>query len=125
MTTAGSWSAPQSKTWASTRTRPRVTLLRLVDLAVRLCPVLKEAEIETTWAGLRPGSFDSKPYIGRAPGFDNLLVASGHKRAGLQLAPATAELVVDLILDRKPRLDLGAFRIDREPEMAGDMTFRS
>jgi glycine oxidase len=97
----------------------------LVDWAVRICPVLKEAEIQATWAGLRPGSFDSKPYIGRAPGFDNVIVASGHKRAGLQLAPATAELVADLVLDRSPRLDIGPFRIDREPEPAGDITFRS
>ncbi len=72
----------------------------LLDLAVRLCPVLSEAEVEATWAGLRPGSCDSKPYIGRAPGFENVIVASGHKRAGLQLAPATAELVADLVLGR-------------------------
>jgi glycine oxidase len=97
----------------------------LVDWAVRLCPVLIETEIETTWAGLRPGSFDSKPYIGRAPGHDNVIVASGHKRAGLQLAPATAELVVDLVLDRAPRLDVRPFRIDREPEPAGENAFRS
>jgi glycine oxidase len=97
----------------------------LVNWAVRLCPVLHEAKIETSWAGLRPGSLDSKPYIGRAPGFDNVFVASGHKRAGLQLAPATAELVVDLVLDRSPRLDIGPFRIDRDPEPAGDKTFRS
>jgi glycine oxidase len=88
----------------------------LVDFALRVCPVLKEAEIETTWAGLRPGSIDSKPYIGRAPGFQNVIVATGHKRAGLQLAPATAELVSDLVLGRPPRLDIAAFRLDREPE---------
>ncbi len=40
----------------------------LIDLAVRLCPVLSEAEVEATWAGLRPGSCDGKPYIGLAPG---------------------------------------------------------
>jgi glycine oxidase len=106
--------------------KPTATDTRaLVDWAVRLCPVLHETEIETTWAGLRPGSFDSKPYIGRAPGHDNVIVASGHKRAGLQLAPATAELVVDLVLDRAPRLDVRPFRIDREPEPAGENAFRS
>jgi glycine oxidase len=97
----------------------------LVDLALRLCPVLKEAEIETTWAGLRPGSIDSKPYIGRAPGFENVIVATGHKRAGLQLAPATAELVADLVLDRPPRLDIAAFRPDREPEPLAEHSFLS
>ena len=97
----------------------------LLELAFRLCPVLSEAEVEATWAGLRPGSCDSRPYIGHAPGFENVIVASGHKRAGLQLAPATAELVADLVLGRTPRLDIAPFRLDREPEVAADDTFRS
>ena len=107
-------------------TKPTAQVTRmLLDLAVRLCPVLSEAAVEATWAGLRPGSCDSKPYIGHAPGFENVLVASGHKRAGLQLAPATAELVADLVLDRVPRLDVAAFRLDRDPGDVGDDTFRS
>ncbi|MGO9924401.1 MAG: glycine oxidase ThiO [Isosphaeraceae bacterium] len=97
----------------------------LLDEALRLCPVLGEAVVETTWAGLRPGSIDTKPYIGAAPGFENLFVATGHKRAGLQLAPGTAEIVADLMLDRPPRINLAAFRLDREPDQAEDETFRS
>jgi glycine oxidase len=97
----------------------------LLELAVRLCPVLQQAEVEATWAGLRPGSCDNRPYIGRLPEFKNMIVVSGHRRAGLQLAPGTAEVVVDLILDREPRLDIGPFRPGREPEPAGEETFRS
>jgi glycine oxidase len=97
----------------------------LLDEALRLCPVLGEAEIETTWAGLRPGSLDTKPYIGRAPGFDNLIIATGHNRAGLQLAPATAELVTGLLLERPLHLDIQPFRPDREPGLAPDESFRS
>ena len=97
----------------------------LLDEATRLCPILGRAEVEATWAGLRPGSVDSKPYIGRAPGFENLIIATGHKRAGLQLAPATAELVADLVLGRPTRLDLGPFRPGREAEPIGDDAFRS
>ena len=97
----------------------------LLDESTRLCPILAEAEVVQTWAGLRPGSFDTRPYIGPAPGFANAFVASGHKRAGLQLSPATAEVVTDLILDRPPRIDLDAFRLDREPATAADRTFRS
>jgi glycine oxidase len=99
-------------TWEATRD--------LLDFALRVCPVLKDAEMETTWAGLRPGSTDSKPYIGRAPRMDNVIIATGHKRAGLQLAPATAELVSDLVFDRPPRLDIAAFRPDREPDSTPD-----
>jgi glycine oxidase len=97
----------------------------LLDHAVRLCPILGQAEVEAAWAGLRPGSLDARPYICRAPGLDNVIVATGHKRAGLQLAPATALLVADLVLGRPPRLDLGPFRLDRPPDPAADELFRS
>lgn len=90
----------------------------LLAEAYSLCPSLAEAEVERTWAGLRPGSLDTRPYIGRLPGYDNVVVAAGHKRAGLQLSPATAEAVVDLVLDRPPRIDLAPFRPGREPSPA-------
>jgi len=97
----------------------------LLDAAFRLCPALREARVEATWAGLRPGSFDTRPYIGPAPGLQNLIVATGHKRAGLQLSTATAELVADLVLGRTPRLDVSYFRLDREPATGGEDVFRS
>ena len=106
-------------------TRPTAAAVRdLLNEALGLCPALGQAKVEAVWAGLRPGSIDTKPYIGLAPGFRNLIVATGHKRAGLQLSPATAELVAALVLGRKPRLDLAPFRVDREPDPAAD-TIRS
>jgi glycine oxidase len=97
----------------------------LLDEALRLCPILGRAAVEATWAGLRPGSVDSRPYIGTARGIANLIIATGHKRAGLQLAPATAELVIDLVLGRPPRLDLAPFRPDRTPDATDEDAFRS
>jgi glycine oxidase len=96
----------------------------LLGAAVALCPVLAEAEVEATWTGLRPGSIDGKPYLGLAPGLGNLVVATGHHRAGLQLSPGTAELIADLVLGRPPRLPLEDFRPDRDPSPADD-AFRS
>lgn len=96
----------------------------LLNEAIWLCPALARAEVERSWAGLRPGSLDARPYIGPAPGFRNLIVAAGHKRAGLQLSPATGELVADLVLGREPRMDLDGFRVDRQPDLAED-AFRS
>jgi glycine oxidase len=107
-------------------TRTTAEALRdLVAEAQLLCPILEEAAVERSWAGLRPGSVDSKPYLGFAPGFANLIVATGHKRAGLQLAPASAEVIADLVLGRPPRVDLAPFRLDREPGEPADPTFRS
>jgi glycine oxidase len=115
--------ATEEEAGFDTRSTP-AAVRDLLSEALWLCPALERAELEATWAGLRPGSIDSKPYIGMAPGFCNLIVATGHKRAGLQLSPATAELVTDLVLGRTPRLDLGPFRVDREPEARED-SFRS
>jgi glycine oxidase len=97
----------------------------LLDEALRLCPSLADAEVERAWAGLRPGSFDTRPYIGTAPGLEGLYVASGHRRAGLQLSPATAEVMADLVLGRSPRIDLDPFRLDREPALMTEALFRS
>ena len=94
-------------------------------IAYRLCPILRAAEVERSWAGLRPGSVDSKPYLGFAPDLANVIIATGHKRAGLQLAPATAEVIADLVLGRAPRVDLDPFRLDREAGEPADPTFRS
>lgn len=97
----------------------------LIAEAWELCPALLRTEIERTWAGLRPGSLDGRPLLGRAPGVANLLVATGHRRAGLQLSPGTAEAVADLILGRPPRLDLEPLRPDRPPLPPGSDAFRS
>ena len=102
-----------------------VAIRDLIDEALRLCPILAEAEVERTWAGLRPGSIDTRPYIGRAPGLANVIVATGHKRAGLQLAPGTAEATADLVLGRPPRIDLASFAPDRRAESTDDPAFRS
>ena len=97
----------------------------LLDEAIRICPVLAEAEVEKSWAGLRPGSFDTKPYLGKLPGFANAFIATGHKRAGIQLSTGTAEVITDLVLGREPRVDLTPFRVDREPTEGEPEAFRS
>lgn len=85
----------------------------LLDLAVRLVPGLADATLERCWAGLRPGSPDGLPFLGRVPGCDNLYVAAGHFRAGLQLSPGTGLVMKELLLGQPPSLPLEAFRLDR------------
>jgi glycine oxidase len=58
---------------------------------------------EDSWAGLRPWSPRPVPAIGwAAPG---VVAAVGHFRNGVLLAPATGELVADLVLGRPPAVD--------------------
>jgi glycine oxidase len=97
----------------------------LLEIALRVCPALAECDVERAWAGLRPGSIDTRPYVGTIPGCANLYIATGHRRAGLQLAPATAEIVADLVLGRAPRVDLSGFAPDRESSVEEEPTFRS
>lgn len=50
-----------------------------------------------TWSGMRPMTPDGLPVIGRAPGFGNLALASGHAMLGVTLAPASGEALADLL----------------------------
>ncbi len=88
----------------------------LLELGVKLVPALAGAALERSWAGLRPGSPDGLPFIGPAPGFDNLYVAAGHFRAGIQLSPGTALLLTEMILRRPLSMPIDAFRLDRQAQ---------
>lgn len=65
------------------------------------------------WRGLRPCTPDGLPVIGFAPGYDNLLVATGHQMCGLHTAPGTGCLAADLLTGEQPRFDPAPFRADR------------
>jgi len=73
--------------------------------AIELLPALADAQVVKHWAGLRPGSPDGVPYIGQVSGFDGLWLNCGHFRNGLVLAPASCQLLADLMLGREPIVD--------------------
>ncbi|TBW35894.1 glycine oxidase ThiO [Azotobacter chroococcum] len=73
--------------------------------AEALLPALAGAEVVKQWAGLRPGSPEGIPYIGPVPGFEGLWLNCGHFRNGLVLAPASCQLLADLLLAREPIVD--------------------
>lgn len=88
-------------------------IAELRDFAESLVPGLKKAQIEKTWAGLRPASFDSLPYMGEVPDRPGLFVATGHFRSGLYLSPATGVFMADLICGNQPAIDPWPFRLSR------------
>lgn len=65
-------------------------------------PALKNLQPVKSWAGLRPGMKGRHPLIGPVHGAQGLFIAAGHYRNGLTLAPATATVLLDHILSRKP-----------------------
>ncbi len=72
----------------------------LLDRAIKLYPAIAQWQIEDFWWGFRPGTPDELPILGTSP-CDNLFLATGHYRNGILLAPVTASLLGDLILEQK------------------------
>ena len=71
----------------------------LLAAALRAAPSLGRFALTETWAGLRPGSPDGKPFIGATP-LQNYFLATGHDRNGILLAPASASLIADAVSGR-------------------------
>jgi glycine oxidase len=95
-----------------TSTTPQATE-QLREFACRLLPQLRDQPVQRAWAGLRPWTPDGLPYLGLLPGLDNAWAALGHFRSGIHLAPASAELLADVITGRTPAERLAPFRVDR------------
>ncbi|MDP2357947.1 MAG: glycine oxidase ThiO [Beijerinckiaceae bacterium] len=68
----------------------------LLEGARRALPCIEEMEIEAIWTGFRPTSDDDAPILGDVDG-SGLVIATGHHRNGILLAPATADAIVELL----------------------------
>ncbi|GAA4559454.1 NAD(P)/FAD-dependent oxidoreductase [Planotetraspora kaengkrachanensis] len=104
---------------------PRVSDTEVTDRArdeiirgvAALLPESMTWPIERRWAGLRPGTSDSRPVVGFADAHGRVLAATGHSGLGITLAPVTAEMVSALVrrdVDVKTREWLDICRPDRE-----------
>jgi glycine oxidase len=87
------------------KTPTEEALASLKASAIELLPALEGAEVVGHWAGLRPGSPEGVPYIGRVPGHEGLWLNCGHYRNGLVLAPASCQLFADLLTGAEPIID--------------------
>jgi glycine oxidase len=79
---------------------------RLAELAGRLYPALAGRSVSRSWAGLRPGTPDGRPLLGRDPEVLNLWYATGHGRNGILLAAVTARLLAALVSGESVETDL-------------------
>lgn len=71
----------------------------LSEIALEISPSLANLEIFDKWAGLRPASADGLPIIGAFPETKNLFIATAHFRNGILLAPLTAKILADKIVE--------------------------
>ena len=81
---------------------------KILSAAIDLVPGLANARIEETWAGLRPDSPDHLPILGPTD-IDGLLIATGHFRSGILLAPVTARLIREWIMEQRASVDWDRF----------------
>jgi glycine oxidase len=71
----------------------------LLNAAISWFPALETAVFAGARVGLRPGTDDELPIVGRSSSMPRVFYATGHFRNGVLLAPLTASLVADLIVD--------------------------
>lgn len=83
---------------------------QLLASSLALLPALKDARFEEARAGLRPMIADELPAIGRSSTLRNVFYAIGHYRNGVLLAPLTAQILADLVLEGRERPELTLVR---------------
>jgi glycine oxidase len=81
---------------------------KILAAAIELAPDLANARIDETWAGLRPDTPDHLPILGPTD-VDGLLIATGHFRSGILLAPITARLIREWITEQHVSVDWSRF----------------
>jgi len=81
----------------------------LLERALCMVPALRDAAVVRLWAGLRPCPTIRRPIIGPVRGYENVILATGHHRSGVLLAPITAKLVAELILEQATSVDVQPF----------------
>jgi glycine oxidase len=85
----------------------------LLSSAIQLVPVLGSAPIANIWAGLRPWSPDRRPILGKAPGWENVTLATGHSATGFELSAITGVTIAELVMTGQTPEIIRAFGVER------------
>jgi len=90
------------------RTTTEAGRLELVEKAARLSGRILSARLSDQTACLRPKPEDGKPYVGRAPGWEGVYLATGHWSEGLHYGPLTGAALAGMIVDGVSEHDISA-----------------
>lgn len=85
----------------------------LQSMAREISPFLGGLPVTDQWSGLRPFAADGMPILGAIDGIDDLLIAAAHYRNGILLAPMTARLISEKIVDGISSKYLDVFGVTR------------
>ncbi len=84
-------------------------ILDLNARAIALLPALAQAEFLDSWAGLRPSTTDGLPILGATTKQPRYVLATGHFRNGILLAPATAHVIAQHLFGEATTVDLSPY----------------
>ncbi len=73
----------------------------MLKRAIEYMPELVNLSALRGWTGFRAATPDKLPLIGLCPGFESVYLAIGHEGLGITMAPGTARLLADLVLQRE------------------------
>ena len=85
----------------------------VVERALARFPVLERTSIKTGWAGLYEDTPDKHPILGKVDGIEGFVSAAGFSGHGIMHAPATGELIAELIVDGRTSLDISPLSASR------------
>jgi sarcosine oxidase subunit beta len=85
----------------------------IVERALYRLPILERANVKTGWAGFYEDTPDKHPILGAVPGLAGFICAAGFSGHGIMHAPATGELIAELIVDGRTSLDITGLAYDR------------
>jgi glycine oxidase len=94
------------------RTVEEHRVAELIQTSACLLPEIDHALPLQSWAGLRPGTPDGLPILGPAAA-DHCWHATGHFRDGIMLAPGTARVMAQLLMEKEPDVALEKFSASR------------
>ena len=83
----------------------------LAESAEDMLPGINHFPVISHWSGLRPATQTGLPYICKHSELNGLFLNIGHHRNGILLAPGSARLLTDIILDRETTMSAAAFQI--------------
>ena len=93
-------------------------LLWLLSRAIKLLPKLEGAALAQIWSGLRPWSRDGYPILGKAPGWEDVILATGHGAGGFELSAITGKTIAEVITTGQTPAVIQPFGLERFMRLA-------
>lgn len=91
----------------------QAAIQKLCRGAIRCLPMLRDVSVKRVWAGLRPGTPDELPILGKANGLEGYVNATGGFRTGIVASPLTGEITAQLITGEAMKFSVEPFEMRR------------